>query len=73
MGTLIRVFCILMLLWVTAGRAVAQFEQVIDALPADRLFVASITASIAGYETMTNIEKARALRLKCRAASFMWG
>ena len=34
-----------------------------DALPADRNYVASITASISGYEAMTDIEKVRALRL----------
>src|SRR5262249_1406472 len=45
-----------------AGEAHAQIGLVIDALPADRDYVKSITASIPGYETMTKIEKVRALR-----------
>ena len=62
-ATVIRVFCVLVLLPLTAGKACAQIGAVIDALPADRDYVASITASISGYEAMTDIEKVRALRL----------
>ena len=38
-------------------------EAVAGALPADRIFVDSITASITGYATMTDLEKVRTLRL----------
>jgi hypothetical protein len=62
-ATVIRVFCVLMLLPLSVGKACAQIGAVIDALPADRDYVASITASISGYEAMTDIEKVRALRL----------
>jgi hypothetical protein len=62
MVSVIRAICALMLLF-TAGKAFAQIGAVIDALPADRLYVASISNSIAGYNTMTEIEKVRALRL----------
>ena len=62
-ATVIRVFCVLVLLPLSVGKACAQIGAVIDALPADRDYVASITASISGYEAMTDIEKVRALRL----------
>ena len=62
-ATMIRVFRVLVLLSLTAGTVTAQIGPVMDALPADRDYVASITASISGYEAMTDIEKVRALRL----------
>jgi hypothetical protein len=52
-----------MLFSLSAGEASAQAPGIIEALPADRIYVDSITASIPGYETMTDIEKVRALRL----------
>jgi hypothetical protein len=55
-------FCVLALLSFTAGTVPPQAGPVMDALPADRDYVASITASISGYEAMTDIEKVRALR-----------
>jgi hypothetical protein len=51
------------LLSFTAGKVSAQIGPASDALPWDRLYVASITASIPGYETKSDIEKVRALRL----------
>src|SRR5579859_2086285 len=63
LATLIGVFCALVLFPLSAGKACAQIGAVIDALPADRNYVASITASISGYKAMTDIEKVRALRL----------
>ena len=62
-ATMIRVFRVLALLSLTAGTVTAQIGPVMDALPADRDYVARITASISGYEAMTDIEKVRALRL----------
>lgn len=58
----ICVFCGLALMSVISAKARAEFSEV-GALPADRLYVASITASINGYDGMTNIEKVRAIRL----------
>lgn len=58
-----QAFCVVLLLLFAAGNASAQIGAVIEALPADRLYVAGISASISGYNTMTNIERVRALRL----------
>ena len=62
MSTIIRAACVVVLFWVTAGKASAQDGRVIAALPADRLYVATIIASIPGYDAMTDVEKVRALR-----------
>lgn len=59
----IRVASVFALLWFATVAASAQNGPVIDALPADHLYVAGITASISGYERMTAIEKVRSLRL----------
>ena len=63
LAAVFRAFCVLVLLPLSAGNVSAQIGSVMDALPADRDYVASITASISGYEAMTDIEKVRALRL----------
>jgi hypothetical protein len=54
----------LMLFSVSASQSSAQNNnEIIQALPADRIYVDSVTASIVGYATMTDLEKVRALRL----------
>ena len=60
---IIPVIAIFATLWFPIAEASAQIGPVIDALPADRLYVTGITATIRGYEQMTAIEKVRALRL----------
>ena len=63
LAAVICVFCVLVLLPLSAGNVSAQIGSVMDALPADRDYVVSVTASIPGYEAMTDLEKVRALRL----------
>jgi hypothetical protein len=65
-GAVIRAFYVLVFLSFTAGDISAQISNLppeTTALPADRIYVNGITASIPGYNRMTDIDKVRALRL----------
>jgi hypothetical protein len=61
-SAVISALCMLLCLSFTIGKVSAQVPPVMDALPSDRLFIAGITASIPGYDRMTDLEKVRALR-----------
>lgn len=65
-GAVIRALCVLLLQPLTAVDISAQVSHLppeTAALPADRLFVNSVSASIPGYKRMADIDKVKALRL----------